>query len=200
MNQHIEIREANRNQAAEIARLIMMAMTDECCLHFCGEGHGLDDFREMMTQLVARDDSQYSWRNTLVAMLTDGNQPSEGAKVIGIATAYDGAKLHELRRAFIESAKQYLDADHSGIDDETQAGELYLDSLAVLPEFRRQGVASQLLEATAQRARQMGIPQVGLLVDKGNPAGERLYLSCGFHYENDSMWGGHPMKHLVKKA
>ena len=36
----IEIREASKSQAAEIASLIMTAMTDDCCLYFCGEGCG----------------------------------------------------------------------------------------------------------------------------------------------------------------
>ena len=63
----IEIKDARKEQAADIARLIMMAMTDDCCLHFCGVGHGLDDFLRMMILLVERDDSQYSYRNTLVA-------------------------------------------------------------------------------------------------------------------------------------
>ena len=56
----IEIREATKNQAPEIASLIMMAMTDECCLYFCGEGYGLDDFRKMMVSLVEAEVSQYS--------------------------------------------------------------------------------------------------------------------------------------------
>ena len=30
----IDIREATKSQAADIARLVMMAMTDDCCLHF----------------------------------------------------------------------------------------------------------------------------------------------------------------------
>ena len=67
----IEIREASKSQAAEIASLIMTAMTDDCCLYFCGEGYGLEDFRKMMTMLVEREDSQYSYRNTLVAMDVD---------------------------------------------------------------------------------------------------------------------------------
>ena len=45
----IEIREATKAQASDIARLIMMAMTDDCCQHFCGVGHGLEDFLKMMT-------------------------------------------------------------------------------------------------------------------------------------------------------
>ena len=43
----------------------------------------------------------------------------------------------------------------------------------------------------------LGLPCVGLLVDKDNPVGEALYASVGFHYVNDSQWGGHPMKYLV---
>ena len=185
----IEIREATKSQAADIAWLIMMAMTDDCCLHFCGVGHGLEDFYKMMTSLVECEDSQYSYRNTLVAMADN--------RVVGIAVSYDGGKLHQLRQAFIKAAKEYIGKDHSGMDDETQAGELYLDSLAVLPEYRRQGIAQCLLSATKEKADNMELPCVGLLVDKGNPAGEALYASVGFQYVNDSEWGGHSMKHLV---
>ena len=63
-----ELRKATKEQSADIARLIMMAMTDDCCLYFCGDGYGLEDFYRMMTRLVEREDSQYSFKNTLVAM------------------------------------------------------------------------------------------------------------------------------------
>ena len=185
----IEVREASKSQAAEIARLIMTAMTDDCCLYFCEEGYGLEDFCRMMTMLVEHENSQYSYRNTMVAL--DAN------RVVGISGSYDGGRLHELRRAFIEAAKEYVGKDHSGMDDETQAGELYLDSLAVLPEYRRQGIARKLLLATKERANRMGLPCVGLLVDKDNSVGEALYTSVGFQYVNDNQWGGHPMKHLI---
>ena len=81
----IEIREGTKSQAAEIAHLIMTAMTDDCCLYFCGEGYGLEDFRKMMTMLVEHEDSQYSYRNTLVAM--DAN------RVAGISVSYDGGRF-----------------------------------------------------------------------------------------------------------
>ncbi len=185
----IEIRKAIKSQATEIACLVMMAMTDDCCLYFCGDGYGLDDFRKMMTLLVKREDSQYSYKNTLVALDDD--------KVVGISISYDGGNLRQLRQAFIETAKEHIGKDHSGMDDETQAGELYLDSLAVLPEYRRRGIAKLLIKATKERADNMGLPCVGLLVDKGNPLGEALYAAVGFQYANDSHWGGHEMKHLT---
>ena len=185
----INIQEATREQSADIARLIMMAMTDDCCLYFCGDGYGLEDFRRMMAMLVRREDSQYSYKNTLVAM--------DGDKIVGVAVSYDGCRLQELRQVFIESAKNYIGMDHSCMDDETQAGELYLDSLAVLPEYRCRGIAKDLLLATMKRAKQLGLPVVGLLVDKGNPNAEKLYRFVGFRYVNDLLWGGHSMKHLV---
>lgn len=185
----IDIQKATKEQSAEIARLIMMAMTDECCLYFCGDGYGLEDFRKMMTMLVEREDSQYSYRNTLVAI--DGDQ------VVGVSVSYDGGKLRELRLAFIEAAKEYLGKDHSGMEDETQAGELYLDSLAVQPDYRRQGIARALLLATKERANQYELPHVGLLVDTDNPNGEALYSSVGFQYVGEKRWGGHFMKHML---
>ena len=183
------ITEAERDQAREIASLIMMAMTDECCLNFCGEGYGLADFHSLITTLAEREDSQYSYRNTLVAL--------DGEQVVGIAVSYDGGRLHELRRPFIAMAPEYIGKDHSGINDETQAGELYLDSLAVKPEYRRRGIARRLINATQQRATRLGLFRVGLLVDCGNDDGLALYRSCGFVHIDDNTWGGHSMKHLI---
>jgi len=88
----------------------------------------------------------------------------DASKVVGISVSYDGGRLHELRRAFIEAAKEQIGKDHSGMDDETQAGELYLDSLAVLPEYRRRGIAKRLIEATKDKAE---YHQAGEAVHKG---------------------------------
>ena len=82
------------------------------------------------------------------------------------------------------------------MDAETEAGEFYLDSLAVSSSFRGKGIAKQLLAAAIEKARELGIPKVGLLVDKGNPRAEKLYTKVGFEYVNDTVWGGHGMRHL----
>lgn len=185
----ITITEATRQQALPIAQLIMQAMDYECCLYFAGPQHTLHDFEAMMTRLVEADDSQYSYRNALMAVDGDGH-------VAGVCVSYDGKDLHRLRKAFVAAALEAFGRDYSDMDDETQSGELYIDSLAVDKRFRRQGIARQLLEASKQKARKLDIPAVGLLVDKGNPDAERLYKACGFKYVDDSAWGGHPMRHL----
>ena len=190
-NENISISGARPDEAARIADLIIMAMTEECCLHFCGPGHDIRDFRRVMTSLVSRPDTQYSYNNTLVATIEDN--------IVGICVSYDGALLHLLRQPFIDAAQQEWGMDHSSIPDETQAGELYIDSLAVDPEYRGRGIASLLLRATIDKSRALGLPSTGLLVDLGNPKAEALYNKVGFQYAETNSWGGHEMRHLVFK-
>ena len=192
----MKILHANPSHAADIARLIISAMTDDCCQFLVGPGHTLEDFHNTMLRLVLMDDSQYSWRNAFVAVdeeATEGNV--EYAPVAGAIVGYNGADLHRLRRRFQEEALRQLQMDYSQMDDETEAGEFYLDSLAIYPEYRRRGIARQLLQRASEHAASLNLP-AALLVDKGNPNAERLYRSVGFEYCNDAMWGGHEMRHL----
>ena len=92
----ITIEQAQISQAPDIAHLIMEAMNHECCLYFAGEEHGLLGFHGLMTDLVCRTDSQYSYLNTLVAL-------NAQREVIGVCTSYDGACLHWLLMRVIEA-------------------------------------------------------------------------------------------------
>lgn len=185
----MEIQFAQKFQARSIARLIMQAMNYECCQYFAGPDYTLDDFERVLTDLVLSDNSQYSYNNTVVAVDEDGD-------VCGVCVSYDGGQLHSLREAFVKAMKDNFGRDFSDIPDETEAGELYIDSIAVSEKCRGKGIATKLLHAVIEKARNMGLPAVGLLVDKGNPKAERLYARVGFQYVNDNTWGGHPMKHL----
>lgn len=187
------IKEAERCDSEAIANLIMAAMSEDCCLYYAGPGHTLDDFRRMMTELVEKESSQYSYSNALVAK-------NDFGELMGAIVTYDGALLHELRKVFIAAAQEYFGRDYSGMSDETQAGELYVDSFAVFPQYRRKGVATALLQAAIHRAAKLGHETVGLLVDKGNPTAQCLYEKVGFRYVGDAEWGGHPMNHMQIKT
>lgn len=78
----IQIEQATPDKASHIASLIMEAMNAQCCQNFAGPQHTLIDFHRMMTKLVEMEDSQYSYKNTLVAMSTDGI-------LVGILVAYE---------------------------------------------------------------------------------------------------------------
>ena len=144
------ITKATPAHAADIAQLIMTAMTEDCCQFLAGKDHTLDDFYQMMVKLVLMDDSQYSWRNAFVALddeATNGNL--DYAPVAGAIVGYDGKDLRRLRRRFQEEALSCLNMDYTNMDDETQEGEFYLDSLAVYSEYRKRGIACFTVRAFA---------------------------------------------------
>lgn len=189
MHSDITLRQGLPSDAPQIASLILVAMSEECCRYFYGDGHTAEDFHRFITSLVEMRGTQYSYENAICAI--DGT----GA-VVGVSVSYDGSRLHRLRRAFIDGMKETFGRDFNGMTDETGPGELYLDSIAVMPQWRGKGVARSLLRATAAKAARLGCGPVGLLVDEGNPAAERLYISAGFRQVGTTTWGGHGMKHM----
>lgn len=83
----------------EDSRLIGKSVVDaigiEIAESLAGDKHSVDDVVDMFAMLAEREDSQYSYTNTLVAIDDDG-------KPVGVCIGYDGARLHELRKAFLK--------------------------------------------------------------------------------------------------
>ena len=134
------------------------------------------------------EDSQYSYRNTIVAEVN--GMPA------GAAVAYDGADLYRLRDITLKHIFNHTGKSHI-IEDETDASEVYLDSIAVLPEYRGLGIGKRLLLALKEIAFKEYGKTLGLLVDFENPDAERLYKSVGFERMNVKDFLGHKMWHLV---
>lgn len=144
--------------------------------------------RQIFGELAARTDSQYSYVNTLKAVTADG-------QVAGILVSYDGAKLHGLREAFYEVVENCTGKNMRGMSDETDPQEWYLDSLAVWPEYRHQGIGAALLNAGIAQACTAGKP-AGLLVDKTNLGARKMYESIGFVRIGDRPFAGIMMDHM----
>jgi len=185
----MRIEQAGRQHAGIIARAVMDAVGEEICADFAAPSHTLDDVRELFTHLASLDDSQYSYRNALVALDDNG-------EVAGVCVSYDGADLHRLRERFFEAARMMLGKEMEGMADETSPDEYYLDTVAVAPAWRGKGIGSRLLMASVEKARAAGKP-AGLLVDYINPKAEALYRSLGFKYVGDRPFAGVVMKHMV---
>ncbi len=79
----------------------MDAVGEEICLGLAGRHHTLEDVEGLFTRLAEREDSQYSYLNTLVAVDDDG-------KTVGVCVGYDGAKLNELRKPFLKPSSANL--------------------------------------------------------------------------------------------
>ena len=97
--------------------------------------------------------------------------------------AYDGARYRQMRDITFPMIRMYVGDDYYKMDDEACAGEYYLDSLAVLPEYRRRGVASALIQEMFRQRDEAGIPLATIAVDPENDTAYRLYLRSGFRPE-----------------
>ena len=179
------IRKATKEEAVQIAELFMLAWPVEEILESNGLTYG--QLQESMTTIAAAEETIYSYENTIVAEV-DG-------KVVGAMCAYDGADYQRLKQPIVD----VLGAN-SGFAQlkETEAGEFYLDSVGVLPEYRGRGVASSLFEAQCERAASLGHKVAGLIVDVDKPQAEALYARLGFTYLDNKDFFGHTMKHMVR--
>ncbi len=63
---------------------------------------------------------------------------------------------------------------------DSRIGFLYLDELHVLRRYRRQGVATALLEEVSRLSRELGYSGVRLIVESDNLPARDLYRGCGF--------------------
>ena len=184
MTSKITTRVATRDDAAMIAQVVAMAIGDEHTLRdYCGE-----DYLNILTEIARSDETQYSWRYAIIAEV-------EGV-VAGAIVGYDGAQLGELREGTFSIIRSHIGRVPT-IPNETEAGEYYLDSVGVMPEFRRRGVGGKLIDSFCERAFTQGHQRVGLIVDCNNPKAEQLYTSHGFERIGTRIFFGHKMWHLV---
>ena len=128
---------------------------------------------ENIAPLAAREGTLYSYRNALVAEVN--------GEVAGAFISYPGEYYHEWRKETFRDYPYFKDLDMETMPDEAGPGEYYLDTMAVLPQFRRQGIGTELMrERIAWVRREYPDLRITLLVDPENLNGQRIYTRLGF--------------------
>lgn len=133
---------------------------------------------DTLTIICAQADTHYSYCNTLVAEV-DG-------EIAGVIIAVDGKNYRIQREKMYPQLKSIFDIvfglNWEDMEDEAQAGELYVDSLAVFPPYRNRGIGTALLLHAKQQAQEQNIPLITLAVEPMNSA-KTLYKELGFKYD-----------------
>ena len=177
------IRPAQPTDANLIAQAVSMGIGhQETLQQYCGA-----NYLQVLAQLAAMPGTLYSYQNAWVAQY-DGT-PS------GAIIGYDGAQFELLRQATCQFICQQT-GNMPATCGETEPGEFYIDTLAVLPTFRHAGIGRKLITALCQQAAQMGHARVGLLVDPENTKAQALYASVGFKNIGDKPFFDLPMYHF----
>lgn len=132
-----------------------------------------------MLQVCSEESTLYSWKNTRLLKI-DG-QP------VGGYIAYEGKDYSKMRKntwpRCWEEPQDVLDS----IGPESFPGEFYLDSLAILPQYRGLGLGKKLVLDAIQQAEDKGCLSINLLADKHKSGLVRFYQALGFRVY-DSMW------------
>jgi ribosomal protein S18 acetylase RimI-like enzyme len=185
----IFVRKAVLNDAEAIATYLFLAM-EEIAYKFIGE-EDPEKAREFMLHFVKKGNNQYSYENCWVA--------EDDMKVVAAVNLYSGAQLTELRQPVIEYLRSSFNRDFNP-EDETQAGEYYIDSLGVDPNQQSQGIGTKLLQFVIDEYVNKHNQTLGLLVDETNPNAKRLYLKLGFKSMGKKVLFGKNMEHLQIKS
>lgn len=182
------IRRAKPEEFKIIASHILLAM-DEIIYCIIGE-HSAEKATQLLEKLIQEKDNQYSYENCWIA--------ETEKEIVGSALVYDGAKLHQLRKAVAEEIKLMFNRDLN-LEDETQVGEYYIDCVGVSPNQQGKGVGSKIFQFLINEYAENRNETLGLLVDKDNPNAKKLYLKLGFEIVGEKTLAGKSMDHLQFK-
>lgn len=123
-------------------------------------------------RVCAREDTLFSYRNARV-IYCDG-------KPVGAIVSYDGAIYRKAREITFCIFHEELGNENASYDIETQEGEYYLDSMAILPQYRGKGIGLMAMRDSIDIAVSKGFHDVTLLVDSNAPRKEAYYAGLGF--------------------
>jgi ribosomal protein S18 acetylase RimI-like enzyme len=179
------IRPALKSEAFKIAELMNLAML-EITFQLIGE-KDLEKANDFLAHFIAQENNQYSYQNIFVV--------EDNSEILGQISLYDGARLSDLRQPILDKIKADRSVDYWA-EDETQAGEIYIDTFAVNPLAQGKGIGKKLLNFAIEEIAVKQQKVLGLLVDKDNPAAKRLYERIGFKVVNAVYIFGKEMEHL----
>ncbi|WP_164112643.1 MULTISPECIES: GNAT family N-acetyltransferase [Sphingobacterium] len=181
----MHIRKAKKEDAPQIAELMILAMT-EIVYQFIGQ-EDLEEGKRFLCDLIQKQNNQYSYQYIFVAENDD--------EIMGQICLYPGGQLRTLRQPVLDRIKENYHIDYQPAD-ETQEGEIYIDTIAVSPQAQGKGIGRFLIEFVIKEFVNKRKDTLGLLVDCDNPNAKRLYEKMGFVVKNNLSVFGKKMDHM----
>ncbi|MCO5230407.1 MAG: GNAT family N-acetyltransferase [Chitinophagales bacterium] len=183
------IRRAQSEDAKLIAPILILAM-EEIVFRFIGV-ESKEKAILFLERMIAQPANQYSYENIWLI--------EKDGKFAGAACVYDGALLEKLRQPVIDTIYSHFGRLFN-YEDETQAGEIYIDSVSVSPDMQGKGIGSELFSFLIHHHVKSKNETLGLLVEEENSNALKLYLKLGFQPKGEKTLVGKKMIHLQIEA
>ena len=188
VNPIVQLRDATLDDAPFIARVVLAGI-DMLDMDAVLPDEQRAIF-EHLIKICRMDDTLYSYLNTRIAEI-DGNP-------VGALVAYDGACYAKMREKTFGLVRQTSGMDLSNNAMETGPSEFYLDSMAILSDYRGIGIGKLLMRDRVDFAFNNGFQKVTLLVDKEKPRLQQYYESEGSVFGEEMFVFGSWYNKLVK--
>jgi ribosomal protein S18 acetylase RimI-like enzyme len=179
MHDSIQIWPAQPGGAEVAAILLYSAYTHTHVSYPPREARQSVSFIARLGHFFRQHGNRFSYENIQVA--------AQGPAVVGLVLSFGGRDEARLNAAIGD-----------WLEREAQDDEWYVDALAVLDNWSRQGIGTRLMHAAERQARQHQYARVALNVAVGNKEAEDLYVRLRYVVTGQTSIYGRPHLRMVK--
>ncbi len=173
MQDLIQIRSAQPGDAEVAAVLLYSAYTHTHVTYPARKAHESAFFIERLGLFFRQEGNRFSYQNIQVA--------TQGPEVVGLVLSFGSRDEARLNAAV-----------GSWLEQEAEDDEWYVDALAVLENWGRQGIGTRLMYTAERQARHHHYPRVALNVAVGNKEAGDLYMHLSYVVSRQTSLYGRP--------
>ena len=192
------IRGAKPEDAEKAAELISMAWDELACI-FAGS-KDKEEVNKVISTFCKEKNNRFSYEYIDVA--------EKDGKIAGLVLAFPAEKEMKLNIPIIKKLPYMYKRKISNYkeevvpmlsSEEAKPGEYYIDSIAVHPNYRKNGLGKKLLMVARKRALKKGFKKVSLIVKPKNKGAIKLYKSSGYNMDRTVDMPSTDYYRMVKK-
>ncbi|NOH16141.1 GNAT family N-acetyltransferase [Clostridium cochlearium] len=192
------IRGAKPEDAEKAAELISMAWDELACI-FAGS-KDKEEVNKVISTFCKEKNNRFSYEYIDIA--------EKDGKIAGLVLAFPAEKEMKLNIPIIKKLPYMYKRKISNYkeevvpmlsSEEAKPGEYYIDSIAVHPNYRKNGLGKKLLMVARKRALKKGFKKVSLIVKPKNKGAIKLYKSSGYNMDGTVDMPSTDYYRMVKK-
>ncbi len=178
MRDSIQIRPAQPDDA-EVAAVLLYSAYTHTHVTYPLQEELASGWIERLQHFFREGGNRFSYQNVQVA--------HQNAEVVGLVLSFGGRDEARLNAAV-----------GSWLEREAEEDEWYIDALAVLKNWGREGIGTRLLHTAEQQAREHHYSKIALHVAEGNKAALDLYARLHYVVTQQALIYNRPHVRMVK--